>query len=57
MYEQCLDATMNFAIRNCKNQEDMGTDVIQIGGFLLGLHSEMCYKMSSTPKDGGFDAG
>ncbi|MHC4657545.1 MAG: MtaA/CmuA family methyltransferase [Planctomycetota bacterium] len=35
-YQQCLDATTDFAIRYfairyCKIQEDMGTDVIQIG--------------------------
>jgi MtaA/CmuA family methyltransferase len=30
-YQQCLDATTDFAIRYCKIQETMGTDVIQLG--------------------------
>ena len=30
-YQQCLDATTDFALRYCRIQEDMGTDVIQIG--------------------------
>jgi len=31
VYKQCLDATTDFAIRYCSIQEDMGTDVIQVG--------------------------
>lgn len=31
IYRQCLEATTDFAIRYCKIQEDMGSDVILIG--------------------------